>query len=84
EEAVRDGVSLSEFPTTLAAARAAREKSIAVIMGAPNIVRGGSHSGNVAAADLAREDALDILSSDYVPSSLLQAAFQLHKEIGWP
>ncbi|VVD70986.1 alpha-D-ribose 1-methylphosphonate 5-triphosphate diphosphatase [Pandoraea terrigena] len=83
DEAVRDGVALSEFPTTLTAARAAREKSIGVIMGAPNIVRGGSHSGNVAAADLAREDMLDILSSDYVPSSLLQAAFQLHNEIGW-
>ncbi|RUN82942.1 alpha-D-ribose 1-methylphosphonate 5-triphosphate diphosphatase [Pandoraea apista] len=83
DEAVRDGVALSEFPTTLTAARAAREKSIGVIMGAPNIVRGGSHSGNVAAADLARADMLDILSSDYVPSSLLQAAFQLHSEIGW-
>lgn len=83
DEAVRDGVALSEFPTTLTAARAAREKAIGVIMGAPNIVRGGSHSGNVAAADLAREDMLDILSSDYVPSSLLQAAFQLHNDIGW-
>ncbi|WP_374618707.1 alpha-D-ribose 1-methylphosphonate 5-triphosphate diphosphatase [Pandoraea sp.] len=84
DEAVRDGVALSEFPTTLAAARAARERSIGVIMGAPNVVRGGSHSGNVAAADLARDDMLDILSSDYVPSSLLQAAFQLHSELGWP
>ncbi|VVE86345.1 alpha-D-ribose 1-methylphosphonate 5-triphosphate diphosphatase [Pandoraea bronchicola] len=84
DEAARDGVALSEFPTTLTAARAARERSIGVIMGAPNIVRGGSHSGNVAAADLARDDMLDILSSDYVPSSLLQAAFQLHSDIGWP
>lgn len=83
EEAVRDGVSLSEFPTTLLAAQAARDKSIGVIMGAPNIVRGGSHSGNVAAADLARADALDILSSDYVPSSLMQAAFMLHTDLGW-
>lgn len=82
-EAVRDGVALSEFPTTLAAARGAHAHAIGVIMGAPNIVRGGSHSGNVAAADLAREDVLDILSSDYVPSSLLQAAFQLHTDIGW-
>ena len=48
-----------------------------VLMGAPNIVRGGSHSGNVAAADLAGEGLLDILSSDYYPSSLLQAAFAL-------
>ncbi|VVD93185.1 phosphonate metabolism protein PhnM [Pandoraea aquatica] len=86
EEAARDGVALSEFPTTLVAARAAHEKSIGVIMGAPNVVRGGSHSGNVAAADLARADVLDILSSDYVPASLLQAAFQLHNDhadCGW-
>ncbi|MBN4664536.1 alpha-D-ribose 1-methylphosphonate 5-triphosphate diphosphatase [Pandoraea nosoerga] len=83
EEAVRDGVTLSEFPTTLAAARSAHARAIGVIMGAPNVVRGGSHSGNVAAADLAREGVLDILSSDYVPPSLLQAAFALHTDIGW-
>ncbi len=46
-------------------------------MGAPNVVRGGSHSGNVAAEALAREDVLDILSSDYVPASLLMGAFAL-------
>ena len=46
-------------------------------MGAPNVVRGGSHSGNIAAVDLAREGLLDILSSDYIPSSLLMAALQL-------
>ncbi|GAB3626565.1 alpha-D-ribose 1-methylphosphonate 5-triphosphate diphosphatase [Pandoraea terrae] len=83
EEAVRDGVAMAEFPTTMMAARAARDKAIAVIMGAPNIVRGGSHSGNIAAGELARENLLDILSSDYVPASLLQAAFQLHTDIGW-
>ena len=46
-------------------------------MGAPNIVRGGSHSGNVSAAALLGEGLLDVLSSDYVPFSLLQAAFGL-------
>ena len=46
-------------------------------MGAPNIVRGGSHSGNIAAADLARKGVLDILSSDYYPSSLLRAVKSL-------
>ena len=46
-------------------------------MGAPNLIRGGSHSGNVAAADLARADLLDILSSDYVPSSLMTATLML-------
>lgn len=80
EEGVNDGVSISEFPTTLAAARAARERGLGIIMGAPNVVRGGSHSGNVAATELARHDLLDVLSSDYVPASLLHAAFLLRHE----
>ncbi|MES2536436.1 MAG: alpha-D-ribose 1-methylphosphonate 5-triphosphate diphosphatase [Pseudomonadota bacterium] len=80
EEGVLDGVSISEFPTTLAAARAARERGLGIIMGAPNMVRGGSHSGNVSAAELARADLLDVLSSDYVPASLLHAAFLLQRE----
>jgi alpha-D-ribose 1-methylphosphonate 5-triphosphate diphosphatase len=46
-------------------------------------VCGRSHSGNVAAADLARHDRLDILSSDYVPASLLHAAVLLHTQLGW-
>jgi len=71
------GVAMAEFPTTEEAARASRQAGIAVIMGAPNLVRGGSHSGNVAARDLAAVDALDILSSDYVPSSLLMGALIL-------
>ncbi|MBV0891462.1 alpha-D-ribose 1-methylphosphonate 5-triphosphate diphosphatase [Paracoccus sp. Z118] len=68
------GIRLAEFPTTMEAAHACRAHGIRTIMGAPNLVRGGSHSGNVAAADLARADRLDILSSDYVPSSLLSGA----------
>lgn len=80
EEGIKDGVTISEFPTTLAAARAAREKGLGIIMGAPNMVRGGSHSGNVSAAELARNDLLDVLSSDYVPASLLHASFLLQKE----
>lgn len=71
------GVSLAEFPTTIEAAQACREHAITVMMGAPNLIRGGSHSGNVAARTLAEEGLLDILSSDYVPASLLLAAFQL-------
>ena len=71
------GIRLAEFPTTLEAAAACRAAGIKVIMGGPNLVRGGSHSGNVAAADLAAEGLLDILSSDYVPASLLMAAVQL-------
>lgn len=71
------GVRLAEFPTTLEAATACRQAGIAVMMGAPNIVRGGSHSGNVSASELAECDLLDILSSDYVPAALLLGAFRL-------
>jgi alpha-D-ribose 1-methylphosphonate 5-triphosphate diphosphatase len=71
------GVRIAEFPTTEEAARACREAGIAVMMGAPNLIRGGSHSGNVAAATLAGAGLLDILSSDYVPGSLLTGALML-------
>jgi alpha-D-ribose 1-methylphosphonate 5-triphosphate diphosphatase len=80
-DAVRDGVAVAEFPTTVEAAARSHAASIAVMMGAPNVVRGGSHSGNVAAETLAREGLLDILSSDYVPASLLMAAFDLDRRI---
>jgi alpha-D-ribose 1-methylphosphonate 5-triphosphate diphosphatase len=76
-ESVELGVALAEFPTTVEAASLSREAGLHVLMGAPNVVRGGSHSGNVSAIDLLRGDALDILSSDYVPFSLVQAAFLL-------
>jgi alpha-D-ribose 1-methylphosphonate 5-triphosphate diphosphatase len=71
------GVTLAEFPTTTGAAETCNAFGIATILGAPNLVRGGSHSGNVAARDLALANNLDILSSDYVPASLLMAAVQL-------
>ena len=76
-ESVADGVSIAEFPTTMIAAEHSHQAGLAVLMGAPNVVRGGSHSGNIAAVDLAREGCLDVLSSDYVPGALLLAAFQL-------
>lgn len=76
-EAVSDRVAIAEFPTTQEAARLSHQAGIRVLMGAPNLVRGGSHTGNVSAQSLAREGLLDILSSDYVPSSLLWAAFDL-------
>ena len=83
EAAVAEGVSMSEFPTTVAAAQTARQRGMAIIMGGPNMVKGGSHSGNVAAAELAQADLLDIFSSDYVPSSLLLATFMLAELAGW-
>ncbi len=80
-DAIRDGVQVGEFPTTLEAAEGLHEAGIAVLMGAPNVVRGGSHSGNIAAVDLARAGLLDILSSDYVPSSLLAGALALPRQV---
>ena len=83
EQASQERIAISEFPTTVAAAQAARRMGIAIVMGGPNLVQGGSHSGNVSAAELARLDLLDIFSSDYVPASLLQSAFLLRDSIGW-
>lgn len=79
-QAHAEGASMSEFPTTVTAARAARTRGLLTVMGGPNVVRGGSHSGNVAAAELARQGLLDILSSDYVPASLLGAALRLERD----
>jgi alpha-D-ribose 1-methylphosphonate 5-triphosphate diphosphatase len=76
-EAVSDRVSLAEFPTTVAAAQALHCAGIRVLMGAPNLVRGASHAGNVATAQLAETGVLDVLSSDYMPASLLMAALRL-------
>lgn len=77
QQAHAEGASLSEFPTTLLAAKTAHDLGMRNVMGGPNVVRGGSHSGNVAAAELARHGLLDVLSSDYVPGSLLSAAMRL-------
>ncbi len=81
EESIALGVRLAEFPTSLEAATLSHEAGLSVLMGAPNVVRGGSHSGNIAAADLARHGVLDVLSSDYVPFSLIHAPFLLADEI---
>lgn len=83
EQARQEKIAISEFPTTVAAARAARAAGIGIVMGGPNLVKGGSHSGNVSAAELAQLDLLDIFSSDYVPASLLQSAFLLRDLVGW-
>ncbi|WP_171100634.1 alpha-D-ribose 1-methylphosphonate 5-triphosphate diphosphatase [Ruegeria sp. HKCCD7255] len=71
------GIRLAEFPTTVEAAKACHTHGIKVMMGAPNVIRGGSHSGNVSARELAERDHLDIMSSDYVPSALLLSAVML-------
>ncbi|MGI4797918.1 MAG: alpha-D-ribose 1-methylphosphonate 5-triphosphate diphosphatase [Janthinobacterium lividum] len=82
EENHRDGIRISEFPVSMIAAKAARARGMMVIAGAPNIVRGGSHSGNVSAAEMVRERAVDGLASDYVPASLVEAAFACVEKAG--
>ena len=81
-EAAEHGVTLAEFPTTHAAAAASHAAGLKVLMGAPNIVRGGSHSGNIAAHDLVGAGLLDVLSSDYFPFSLIHATFILGEAEG--
>jgi alpha-D-ribose 1-methylphosphonate 5-triphosphate diphosphatase len=78
------GATVAEFPVTLEAARRARERGMVIVMGGPNLIRGGSYSGNVPAADLARADLLDAFASDYVPRSLIECAFALTgPAFGW-
>jgi alpha-D-ribose 1-methylphosphonate 5-triphosphate diphosphatase len=79
-QAHEEGIAISEFPTTVEAAETAHRLGLKTVMGAPNVVKGGSHSGNVAAMTLAQMKLLDALSSDYVPASLLDAAFMLQDE----
>jgi len=80
--AVAADTRLAEFPTTVEAAELCDKHGIAVMMGAPNLMRGSSHSGNVSALDLVSPGLLHILSSDYVPSTLLRAAVKLGGMVG--
>jgi alpha-D-ribose 1-methylphosphonate 5-triphosphate diphosphatase len=84
ERAADEGVVITEFPTTLEAAGAAREHGLAILAGAPNLVCGRSHSGNISAGELARAGLLDVLSSDYVLSSALHGAFLVHLRHAMP
>ena len=77
-----DGIRISEFPVALAAAMAARARGMEIIAGAPNIVRGGSHSGNIAASDLVHAGLVDAFASDYVPAALVEAAFLCAEQTG--
>jgi alpha-D-ribose 1-methylphosphonate 5-triphosphate diphosphatase len=80
-QAVLDRVAIAEFPTTIEAAAALHDAGICVLMGAPNLVRGVSHAGNVTTAELAAAGLLDVMSSDYMPASLLAAAIRLPKVV---
>ncbi|MGD1804384.1 phosphonate metabolism protein PhnM [Dapis sp. BLCC M126] len=84
KEAVENGAVLAEFPTTFAAAKAAHSSGLQVLMGAPNLVLGGSHSGNVSAMELVGQNLVDVISSDYVPRSLLQSIFLISNETDKP
>lgn len=74
------GVQISEFPLDLEVAKYAVSKGIATGMGAPNIVRGGSQSGNIAAIELVKEGVCKYLCSDYHPTSMLQAVYRMQKD----
>lgn len=78
------GVSISEFPVELEVARAAKQKGMFTVAGAPNVLLGGSHSGNLAAHEAINEGLIDVLSSDYYPAALLHSAFKLHRDFGMP
>ncbi|MGB3614029.1 MAG: alpha-D-ribose 1-methylphosphonate 5-triphosphate diphosphatase [Elainellaceae cyanobacterium] len=84
QEAIDDGVAIAEFPTTLDAAKAAHANGLQILMGAPNVVLGGSHSGNVSATTLVKHRLVDVMSSDYVPQSLLQAVFLMASQMVLP
>jgi alpha-D-ribose 1-methylphosphonate 5-triphosphate diphosphatase len=84
EQAHAEGIVISEFPTTIEAAEAARARGMYIVAGSPNLVLGRSNSGNVSAEELARRGLLDALASDYVPTSMLHSVFLLHDKIGMP
>jgi len=76
------GVTIAEFPVTLEAAEAAKARGLHVVMGAPNVVRGGSTSQNLAAGVACAAGYVDALCSDYYPASLLHAIVRLHRHDG--
>lgn len=71
------GTTISEFPITLEVAKRAKELGMYTIAGAPNVLLGGSHSGNLGAAEAIYEQAIDILCSDYYPAAMLHSIFTL-------
>lgn len=78
------GVTISEFPVTLAAARKAKDMGFQTVVGAPNIMLGGSHSGNLSAAEAILDGCADILCSDYYPPAILHSIFHMHENYGVP
>ncbi len=78
------GVDISEFPITIEVAKEAKKRGYLTVIGAPNILLGGSHSGNMSAAEAINEDCGDILCSDYYPQAILHSIFTMHTKYGQP
>jgi len=76
------GATISEFPVAMDGARAARDAGMHIVAGAPNILLGGSHSGNLSAADAIEEGLVDVLCSDYYPAAMLHSVFAMHRARG--
>lgn len=76
------GATISEFPITLGVAREAKRRGMLTVLGAPNVLLGGSHSGNVSATEAILDGSVDILCSDYYPASMLHCLYKLHREKG--
>ncbi|MFZ4382250.1 MAG: alpha-D-ribose 1-methylphosphonate 5-triphosphate diphosphatase [Sandarakinorhabdus sp.] len=84
EQGFAVGATIAEFPVTAEAAAHARARGMVNVMGGPNLIRGGSYSGNVSAAETANLGLLDGFASDYVPRSLIECAFRLAEPpFGW-
>jgi alpha-D-ribose 1-methylphosphonate 5-triphosphate diphosphatase len=84
DEAADLGATIAEFPVTREAAERAHARGMTVVMGGPNLIRGGSYSGNVPASELIEMGLLDAFASDYVPRSLIECAFTLAAApFGW-
>lgn len=84
DQSAREGIAVAEFPCTLEAARRARALGQTIVAGAPNYLRGGSQSGNIPVADLLAAGLVDVLASDYVPRSPIDAAFAIAEDPGLP
>lgn len=76
------GARISEFPIDMETAHEARRRGMATLAGAPNVMMGRSHSGNLSAREAIVNDAIDVLCSDYYPAAMLTAVFLLHEECG--
>jgi len=78
------GVDISEFPIKIETAKQANQMGFFTVVGAPNILLGGSHSGNMSAAEAIQAGCADILCSDYYPPAILHSVFTMHRDYGVP